>query len=347
MNPNIQCISEGNYSTLIGMNGGNPESPDGTRLVYVRKPSLDEALSELWICNTDLTNHRKLYDASCGNHNSLSATFIDNDRVVFRSRENGTNLIYIMDANSGEKLYCIDGKEGHRAEQHKFPFSTFDTDDDGTFWLDCDTGEIKKLFSAAEMVAAITEQGYQPHDKTGALSHVQLNFSATKVMMRISVTCSGGALLGCYDLRTKKFYFIPNKPVHQLWYDDDSYIAVAQKHDGTKWMMEESRINRYSITGEILEPLGGVGNHVDGNANNPLVVGDSMYPDELLRILLYKKGDITPLAELDSQNFQFPAWKKQIHSNPSFGTNGKRVYFNRPIADDKTVAVFVDVSPYL
>ena len=69
---------------MWGMNGGQPESPDGKLLVYARKPSLVENVTEIWICDRDtLANQKKVYTVSCGNHNGPSATFVDNDHIVF------------------------------------------------------------------------------------------------------------------------------------------------------------------------------------------------------------------------------------------------------------------------
>ena len=46
------CEYEG--SSLWGMNGGQPESPDGTLLVYAKKPDLkdkEKQTTEIWICD--------------------------------------------------------------------------------------------------------------------------------------------------------------------------------------------------------------------------------------------------------------------------------------------------------
>ena len=89
------CSYEG--STMWGMNGGQPESPDGKLLVYARKPSLAENVTEIWICDRDtLTNQRKVYTVSCGNHNGPSATFVDNDHIVFRDSINKLSAFRIL-----------------------------------------------------------------------------------------------------------------------------------------------------------------------------------------------------------------------------------------------------------
>jgi hypothetical protein len=352
MNGMLREISGGEYSTLIGMNGGCPESPDGSMIVYTRKYDLVKNAAEVWVCLSDLTNHRKLCDAKTGNHNGNAATFVNDNLVVFRSGEKGINHITVMDVFTGEVVWRIGGKEGHRAEQNKFPFSNIT----GVYWLDCENGNIKRLFSSESMLQAMTEAGYTPNEHSANLSHVQLNPSATKAMMRISIDNptpvdglhqnAYGALLGCFDIETQTFRFMPNKPVHQLWYDDFSYMAVYQRFSDGKWDSGASVINRYSIEGKIIETLGGVGNHIDGSPDRMLFVGDSMYPDEPISIHLYKKGGIHPVATLDTHDFQTAAWERKVHSNPSFSADGNRVYFNRPVSDDKTAAVYVDVREF-
>ncbi|MCH5185979.1 MAG: PD40 domain-containing protein [Oscillospiraceae bacterium] len=354
---NFTHISEGEYSTLLGMNGGCPESPDGSRIVYARKENItDSSKAELWICNSDLTDHRKVFDIECGNHNGPSASFIDNSLVVFRSVYNGMGVFYILNVDTGETVYGpIAAKESHCAENGRYPFSLDPKQENknpaypgittaGIYSLDVKSGAITKVLDANDMLSEIKKAGYEPNEHTLSLSHVQWNPSADKVMMRIGINGFGGALLGCFDTKTKKTHFIPNKPVHQLWFDDDSYIAVYQYHDGTRWHMDKSRINRYTIDGEIIEPLGGIGNHVDRSPDKEWITGDSMYPDEDVSVFLYKRGHTEPAAVIDTHRFLDTAWKLNVHTNPSFSRDGKRIYFNRPLSSEKTSAVFADIS---
>jgi hypothetical protein len=360
MQNKLVSISEGNYSTLLGMNGGCPESPDGKLIVYARKNEIvgpNRGKTEIWICDRDLNNHRKVFDVNAGNHNGPSASFIDNKRIVFRdsaSDEEKSSMFYIYNIETNQvEIGPIIGKESHCAENNIFPFSTTKAhlnknpkypmiDEVAIYALNCDNGEVKKIMAMADMVDYVASQGYTTNEWSANVSHVQLNPSGTSVMMRVGIV--EGALLVCFDIDTKKFSMIADKPVHQLWFDDDTYMAVYQYHDGQRWHMDKSRINRYSKTGEILEVLGGIGNHVDGSPDRNYFTGDSMYPDEIIKVFLYKKGDINPIAVLDEHSFFEAAWKAQVHSNPSFSRDGKRVYFNRPVSETKTTAVYVDIS---
>jgi hypothetical protein len=358
---NLVPISAGEYSTLLGMNGGCPESPDGNLIVYAKKSSIDGSnghKTELWICNRDLTNHRKVYEVKCGNHNGPSATFIDNKTIVFRgASEKKVSCFYILDIETGKLVYDpIYAKESHCAENGKYPFSISpgyedknpnhpEIDGIGIYELDFKTGKINKLVNSNDILDYIKSRGYTPTEQTSSMSHVQLNPSANQVMMRLSVEeCKLFGALGCVDLRTGEKFLIPDKPVHQLWFDDDTYMAVYQYHDGERFHMDKSRINRYAKDGKIVETLGGIGNHVDGSPDRMWFAGDSCYPDEDINVFLYARGEVEPRAVLDTHRFLHAVWKLQIHPNPSFSRDGKRVYFNRPISEDKTQAVYVDIS---
>lgn len=357
---NMIPIDEGDYSTLFGMNGGNPESPDGKRIVYGRKKDVLNnrgGETEIWICDRDLSNKRHLFTTDCGNHNGPSASFIDNDRIVFRGGSDADPAgagFYVLDVNTGKVLIGpICGKEGHRSEQHKFPFCVTQRqieknpgypviDEEAIYSLDCDTGVVTKVMPMQKMLDLLASKRLTPNAWTTSVSHVQFNPACTKVMMRAGVNEIKDAALVCYNIPEDSFDIILIKPIHQLWYDDNTYIACFQYNNGN-WVSERCRINRYTTDGKIVENLGGVGNHVDISHNREWVLGDTFYPGEPIKINLFKKGKTTPYV-LDGHTEYDLAWKLQVHSNPCFGSDDTRVYFNRPVAPDKTVAVYVDIA---
>lgn len=357
MNYTVICNSED--STLLGMNGGQPESPDGKILVYAKKKTLKNPdKTELWVCERDtLSNHQKIFETECGNHNGPSATFVNDTMIVFRGIEQGVNVFRIVDIQTGKTVYGpIAAKESHCAENGKYPFSIseefLDKNPDypilsscGIYTLDIADGAIEKIVDTSQIIDMVKMHGYTPNKYTASMSHVQLNPSATCVMMRLSVEeCKVFGALGAVEISSEKTHLIPDKPVHQLWFDDTTYMATHQHHNGTEIEMASSRIKRYTMDGEIVEILGGVGNHIDGSPDRNWFVGDRAYPGYPLDILLYRRGETNPVAILDSQNFQDIVWKKQIHPNPTFSRDGRRVYFNRPVSGEKTQAVFVDIA---
>ena len=352
----IYKIADTDASTLIGMNGGQIESPNGERIVYARKKDITVGEGmELWVCNTDLTGHRKLMTFDCFNHNGPSASFIDNSTVVFRDMSNNTSRIVIMDVDTGEIKYSIYGKEGHRAEGGIYPFSISEEylgknpdypmlDKTGIYTLNVASGEIKHVLSGEGIVDLVRSNGLTPTSSTISVSHVQLNPSATAVMMRIGVEeCKVFGALGCYDIDTGKTHMIPDKPVHQLWFDDETYMATRQFAKGRHIEMETSYIARFSKDGEELEVLGGISNHMDGSPDRRLFAGDRCYPGYATHVYVYERGNKTPLYTVEMEHLEEMVWKHNIHPNPSFSVNGKRLYFNMPVRDGKTEASFIEL----
>lgn len=358
----ITKISEGDYSTLLGMNGGMAESPDGKQIIYARKADLEKDETEIWVCASDLSNHRKIYTVSCGNHNGPSATFINDSLAVFRDSVNSLPVFRIMDINTGEIKYKICAKESHCAENMKYPFSVSEEfldknpdypeiDSCGIYILDVMSGKIEKAVSDEDILNMVISHGLTPNKHTASVSHVQLNPSATAVMMRLGVEdCPVFGALGCIDLETGKTHIIADKPVHQLWFDDDTYMATRQFNKGRHIEMETSYIARFSKDGEELEVLGGISNHMDASADRRLFAGDRCYPGFAPNVYLYRRGDKNPAAVFEIPQNEELTWKLQLHPNPSFSCDGKRLYFNRQCAYDggkyKTEAVFADISEF-
>lgn len=359
----IQKISEGDYSTLLGMNGGMVESIDGSRIIYARKKNLEKNETEIFICNSNLTNHRKIFDVNCGNHNGPSATFITDSLVVFRDSVNNMPVFRIMDVDTGEIKYKICAKESHCAENGKYPFSVssefLDKNPDypeinkcGIYILDVLKGNIFLAADEEKILDMVREHGLTPNKYTASVSHVQLNPSATSVMMRIGTEdCPVFGALGCIDLDTGKTHIIPDKPVHQLWYDDNSYMATRQFNKGKHIEMETSYIARFSKDGEEMEILGGISNHMDANKDRTLFAGDRCYPGFSPNVYLYKKGNKNAVYTFEIPQDEYTTWKLQLHPNPSFSRDGKRLYFNRQCKNKngeyKTEAVFADISEFI
>ena len=355
---NLTKISDGDYSTLLGMNGGMVESPDGTKIVYARKKDIDKPETEIWICSRDLTEHKYIYTVSCMNHNGPSATFLDDHRIVFRDMSGELSQFCIFDLDTMKVRHRITAKESHCGENGKYPFSVSkeflgknpaypEISECGIYIMDLATDKITLAVREEEITKMVRNAGYTANEHTGAVSHVQLNPSATAVMMRIGVPeCKVFGALGCVDLDTYKLHLIPDKPVHQLWYDDDTYMATRQFYRNGIIEMDTSYIARFTKDGEELEVLGGISNHMDGNHDRTMFAGDRCYPGYSTDVSLYKRGHKEPVAVFEIPHLEEVVWDKHVHPNPSFSRDGKRLYFNRPCSNDKTEAVFADISEF-
>ncbi len=353
----LKRISPTSACTLLGMNGGCPESPDMRRLVYTEKDNAETPVTRICVCDRDtLENHRVLFEVECLNHNSASTSWIDNSHIVFRDTRDGLSCFHILNVDTGRELYApIFAKESHCAENGIYPFSlsrefvgknpTYpEIDECGIYTLNVKTGEIKLVATEQRIADMIREHGCVPRENSAAVSHVQLNPSATSVMMRIGVDeCPVFGALGCIDLDTGATHFIKDKPVHQLWYDDDTYMATRQFANGRQIEMETAYIARFSKDGEEIEVLGGIGNHIDGSPDRAYFTGDRCYPGYAPNVYVYRRGDKTPICEIPIESAQEMIWKKQVHPNPTFSRDGKRVYFNSPRTDG-TTACFAELD---
>lgn len=353
-------VENSEYCTFWGMNGGQPESPDGKRLVYARKKSLISGNFEVMVCDGDLKNHRKIFEASlslegCVHHNSVSATFIDNNRIVFRDHSEGLPAFRILNIDTGEEEHKIYAKESHCAENGKYPFSISPEflgrnpgiDECGIYMLDVNTGSIEKAVSVEKIEELLEKENCHLKGSPANMSHVQLNPTATAVMMRLGIKESpifGG--LGCVDLITGETWLMRDKPVHQLWYDNDTYMATRQIYNGEIIEMESSYIARFSREGKELEILGGIANHIDGSFDRNFFAGDRCYPGYDPNIYLYKKGNKVPVAEFKIEARQDTVWSKQVHPNPTFSRDASRLYFNRPDMDGGTSAGYVEITEF-
>ena len=160
----------------------------------------EKQITEIWICDRNtLANARCVFTVSCGNHNGPSATFTDNDHIVFRDIINGFSAFRVLNIHTGEVVYGpIFGKESHCAENGQYPFSIseefLDKNPDypelntcGIYLLDLTTGKIRRVADKKTVYDMVVKSGCTPNAHTTSMSHVQLNPSATKVMMRLSV----------------------------------------------------------------------------------------------------------------------------------------------------------------
>lgn len=354
---NILNISDYEGTTLLGMNGGQPESPDGSQIIYAKKKDLLTDKTHICVCDADLKNHREIYTVSCMNHNGPSATFIDDTRAVFRDKLDGVSAFHIVDTSTGKDLIePIRAKESHRAENGIYPFSVSreflsknpsypQINECGIYLMDMSDYSVRLAVSEEEIIDMVKKSGLTPKENTGSVSHVQLNPSATAVMMRLGVEdCPTFGALGCVELDSKKTHMIPDKPVHQLWYDDKSYIAARQFKIDDRIDMETSYLARFSMDGEEMEILGGIANHNDISPDRTMTAGDRCYPGYAPDIYLYRKGDKKPFYTVKMGDFQEAVWKRQVHPNPTFSRDGKRLYFNCPVSNTRSVARLLEIE---
>jgi hypothetical protein len=343
---------------MLSWNGTCPESPDGTRLTYVRMERPASADGEtipadLWVCSRDLTDHHKLIDLtmSCSGfqHNGAMAGWIDDARLVLRDTEGGTDTIYVIDAETGDLLLePVVGSLGHYPVRSMIFFGIEPDRVDrnpaypainapGIYSLNCDTGAVSRIVATSAILDFIRASGYTPTARTPGMFHVMPNATATRVMARWDLQACESII--CTDFDGGNKVLLPQKPLHQLWYDEATYYAVDRYETG--------HIVRWAQDGTRLERLAGPGNHIDMSVDRRWFVTDSMYHRTPVTISLYRRGEIEPTAVLDAHDLGTPTWALRAHANPVFSRDGSQVYFVRPFGERQVQAVRVDISAFV
>jgi hypothetical protein len=320
--------------------------------------------AELWVCGSDLTDHRKVFEMSmtCGGfpHNGAMPSWIDDHRVVFRQLTPAGPKIHVLDVDAETVLFPpIVGNLGHYAAHGKVPFGIYagevgqnpeypGIEGEGLYLLDAESGEVERVIATEAIIAFAREQGFTPTERTHRLAHEMLNPAATKMMIRLSLEeC---LTLFAVDLQSGETTLFPYKPLHQLWYDDETYVGVAGASSDPG---DKREIARWQPDGTRLETLvssddgSGIGNHIDISPDRRWFVTDAIYHSDPVTIELYRRGRGDPVAILDRHNLTRPVWRLRAHANPVFSRDGRRVYFVQAFEEDAVRAVVVDISLYL
>ena len=348
----IVDVYDGPESSGFGIYGTSPESPDGKRLCYVIYDS--EEGGRLRICGSDLTDHRdlvKFHRERTPYHNGAHAFWVDNDRLAYRSDAH----LYVLDANTGERLYgpfYLPDTTTHVSRDNKIIFFGFVGKDRALWELDCDTGQIRQITTLARVVSQEIAAGTEISDE---MHHIQPNPSNTRVFFRhankhetpiSSILVKDGGL------------FVPfprKKPMHFLWYDDDTIMGVNWNFptwvhqpmdvDAFKEASKNHYYQRWHINGGVIETLAGPITHGAGSPDRQWYAGETAdYGESPIELALYRKGQVEPTAVIFAHEFAELTWKKRVHVNPSFSRDGRRLYFWRAVSDDRFKAGFVDLS---
>lgn len=363
-NISLKPLHDGPGSTLLSWNGTTPESPNGERIAYFRMPNVknnegQKYTGEQWICDADLTDRRKVFEMEMRTagfeHNGSMATWIDNQRLAFRSTGGNHNTIYVLNVDTGEVLHEIAAHKGsiaHVAVRQKLAFGVAQPsnvkanrerypaiDEPGLYMLDVPSGEISKIVTLKKINEFFRSRGYTPKEDA-TFVHVIPNFEVSRVMTRWVPEGSGRGLLLSHDMNGEDMVVFNDRPLHQLWYDNDTYIAVDRRGQ----RVNENRIVHFKQDGTVIDVLAGPGNHYDISPDRQWLVTDSNYHQTPITIRLYQRGKLEPAAVLDRHSYGKAVWDKGAHENPVFSRDGQHVYFTRAVSNNRVRAVRADVS---
>ncbi|OQB15595.1 MAG: hypothetical protein BWY15_00307 [Firmicutes bacterium ADurb.Bin193] len=341
----------GAMASEVGYYGTCPESPDGSKIAYVvydeKPPENSFPSGSLYICNSDLTDHKKIRDiASISWHDGACVLWIDNNTLAYMDKARG-NETYIINTN-GDVLYGpIQGYIGHgdipngllplMVDKRTFPNGS-NLGPNGVYvFKDGVVTQVADLKKDIGQLKPRLAGGKNPDD--WYIYHAQFSTDGTYMAIRLD---TGIPLKEKYlisfksdgtDIRLFEWNYL-----HQQWYDDSTVYG----HDcdwNEKPMFQAKRWDRDS---NCIEILAGVGNHMGISPDRKYFVSETQYLTNPVVMRLYRVGNTTPLAILMSEPAGF-IWDMRTHVNPSFSRDGKKVYFNKPVGD--TIHVYrADIS---
>lgn len=348
---------EGKYSSF-GIYHTSPESPDGKRIAYI---VYDEILTKenpgstfsLWVCDRDLTNHRKVFqsDFKAKSHNGAFQQWMDNDSIVLggaaSEKKKGVDpdaQIVVVNVDTGaiehgpiqggfigDKL--LDGKVLMNIVS-KSPLGPR-----GLYQLDINTGEISCIFKMADFASYAGNWSGRDNTDDWTFSHSKHSPSGKRIAFTIRSGSGGPQHLFTSnadgtDVKVwgkQAFDVGADKPLHFLWYDDETMVGVDQcNDDGTP---NDLFIKRWDLNGNYIETLGGPGCHLGFSPDKKIFAAENFYRSNPIELFLYRSGEFEPFAKIFEHDGIDVTWTLSGHVNPSFSRDSRRVYYNRPIDD--------------
>lgn len=333
----------------IGYYGISPESPDGARIAYVQftqppTTARGDFPAELWVCDRDLTNHRKLADIPrTGAHNTAMPLWVDNRRIAYEVNYHQT---YLVDADTGEDLLgVIDGQLQHNAHDNQFLVCLNRADADpatrGLYSVDADTGERRLVLPTLALEPFADILG-EPNLARYVLQHGQWSTEGTHLAIKIFAGRGRDwPLVTCRADGTDILWF-GRKPMHFQWYDDDTLFGHdSEVEDG---LPNNRELRRWRRDGSVVETLAGRGCHPAMSPDRQWIATESWYGSDPVYLKLYRRGSLKPDRILAILSPVDAIWDLRAHVNPAFSPDGRRVYFMRPVGTSLSQACYVELD---
>ncbi|OQB15592.1 MAG: hypothetical protein BWY15_00304 [Firmicutes bacterium ADurb.Bin193] len=351
-------VSEGDNMSAFGYFGTSPESPDGSKVVYVkydRKPKDedDKISGSLYICNSDLTNHVKIRDIQGINtEDGAHQIWVDNNTIAYSDVTSNGILTYIVNTN-GEEVYTpIQASLGHGdapngtiallVDKEHYPNGST-LGPNGIY--------IYKNGTVTKVVDLVDDLGKLKNQLTGSdnpndwmMYHAQLSTNGTYIAIRLDTSTIDSDeykyIITFKTDGTDIIIFDNKKPLHQQWYDDSTLFA-HDKNAGANGQPKHTA-KRFDRDGNFIETLAAPGNHPGMSPDRKYLASETLYRISPIIMKLYSAGKTTPIAVLMHEE-EGKIWDYRMHVDPSFSRDGKKVYFNMPMGD-MIQAYRVDIS---
>lgn len=359
-------IYQGAESTALSIYDTNPESPDGKYICFTKYPEIAKGghlakpvEAQLMLKNRVSGKISKIFDVKCNNHNGVNAVWINDSLLAFQVTDFKEFVVYNIATNQIE-FGPIEGELPHKSFGSTLYFSLnnarllvldptrapYDKDCEGIYALDVINGKINLVAKLEDITSEFMAQNPKVNSNEIKILHLEPNPSNDKLMFdfryRNKTDQSWVSLHGFMYTDGTGTREVKERPMHVVWFDNNSMFGVDTKDIGFN-------IVRYDLYGKKIEVLGGTSTHVGVSPNRKWYVGEGGFykpeKDGFTRVYLYKKGIKKPYALLAEWKNKKITWDWVAHVNPSFSSDGKRVYFIRASnTEDRFEAVYVDLS---
>lgn len=345
----LQAVGPQTASSAFGFYNTTPESPDGTRIAYVRyleeptRPK-DGRPAELWLCDSDLSNHRRLTSIPrVAAHNGAEVLWVNNEALAFTTTWGSEpRTLRVIDATSGaDQVPPVQGLTdfGHNAHEDKVLMAVdcrtvqANRREFGIYEWDTRRGAIRLLLSLEGLArsdvdmppAALQASGLYPSWSDWRIYHLQYSPDGQKIAFRLDIGAEEPSrMLLALSLTDGDLHVFNKKLLHFLWYDNDSIAG----HD------KENRVLlpvRYTWTGEYMEVIAPLpGNHFAISPDGQSFVSENDYRTNPVVLKYYHKGDAQPRCLVAQFAPGDVVWERLFHVNPSFSRDGCCIYFQMP-----------------
>lgn len=325
-----------------------PENPGGSLISYVKIISAQpdrytHLTGELWVCNSDLSNHRKIVGLKNFQvHNGVNAQWIDEKTIAYFD----DGLIHVVNLDGKEVIPALEAATiGHAPYDDKILYSGISEETGYSTIYEYDVSRKKKTGIAdastfKEITGFFPSGDFNEMDKWKIL-HLMYSPDGSKIALRLSVG-SGGEIhnhlitmnRSAGDIR----YFGP-KPMHFSWYDNESIMGHDnQVNDG---MINDKSARRWSRDTEYIETLAGPGNHLAASGNRELFASESWYGSIPVILQVFRSGETESFWHDTVSHDDITVWELGNHVNPSFSRDGKRVYYHKNTGNRQSRAYMV------
>lgn len=341
-------VGPADFNSTFSYYNTTPESPDGTMICYVKiitvqNDRYDRLDGELWVCDANLTNHRRITDLNGFiTHNGVNAQWIDNNTIVYFANEeiravslDGQQLITPINAFS----------IGHNPHNSKILYSAVseETNYYTIYEYDVFTNQERAIADASTFSGV---SSFFPIFGSYALSerkirHLIYSPDGSKIALRYDVSDNGeiGNHLVSMDINGGDVKYFGPKPMHFSWYDNNSLMGHDnQVNDGNP---DDRSARRWSREKDYIETLAGPGNHLSASDNRELIATESWYNTIPVVLRVFNKGQTTAFWQDTVSVDDYTVWQRGNHVNPSFSRDGKRVYYHKNVAPGKSQAYMV------